>query len=176
MKTHELILPAGAQAMGDLAMSLTMEARALAAKHGLTIDGGGKGAHASLPKGRLNYLLLGGYLTPRGGIRAEARQTTPYFDRVKAFTRELFKDLQLIQVMGIGEDLHNDYDVEIRLDKKARAISLAYDVGMVPVADTTADEVVSNLVMAGSSKSGREEDRLIYPILTWKITRRKLLR
>ena len=142
MKLDEIKLPHDSRGMAEFGKELTLNFRKLAAEFDITIDGGVGGAHGGLPLARKDYLLLGGWLRPKGGIKGEASNIIEFEKRVQLFLKKLHPELGRLQVHGIGNDLNLDYHVYI-------GTSIARDgSGMKRVDSTTAQEWFDMLVFA----------------------------
>lgn len=165
MKTYELIMPDARDSMYDLGYQLTLEMRELAAQYELTVDGNISKIFR-LPNTRwINSVQLGGVLLPKGGVKKEAGRQ-PFLERAQAFARKMFAHLAKMQVMGLGDDLEPQYDIEIRVDKKGESSN--YSEYFFPIASTSAGEVADNLRF-----SKHTVGKNFYPVFSWKIIRRK---
>lgn len=143
MKLDEIKLPDDSRGMVELGKELTSNYRKLAAEFDITIDGGvGGNAHGGLPLARKDYLLLGGWLRPRGGKKTEAASIIEFEKRVQLFLKKLHPDLGRLQVHGINDDLGLNYHVYI-------GTSIARDgSGMKRVDSTTPEDWFDMLAFA----------------------------
>jgi hypothetical protein len=143
MRLAEIKLPADSKGMMIFGKELTLNFRKLAAEFNITIDGGvGGAAHGGLPLARKDYLLLGGWLRPKAGVKGEAAQIIEFEKRVELFLKKLHGELGRLQVHGLGDDLGLNFHVYI-------GTSIARDgSGMKRVDNTSAEEWFKMLAFA----------------------------